>query len=369
MERFHDDYGVTIVNNSWNTKPGWWLDTHSWHGDLWAFGYYHERAGAADALVRDTDLLVLFSAGNKRQVSFLGPHTHGDQHGNEDGVSHEDLHPPNPRYRSIAGAAIAKNVLTIGGTTKDDEINLFSSFGPTDDGRVKPDLVAVGLDVLTTAADDGYVAASGTSISSPVVAGVAALLTDFSRRRHGRDPSSSVLKNLLIHSARDLGEPGPDYQSGFGMADAELAARILNAAVFDDAVFRTPRRPTRRVEATTSKKRPIHGVGAKTSPMNGMRSLVIEGVLDHGESSTFVLPVATDRDELRATLVWHDPPGPELVNDLDLRVVAPDGRVIRPLRARSRPTIRVGRTRSQPPRQRRADPRPQPDGRTVADRR
>jgi len=330
MERFHDDYGVTIVNNSWNTKPGWWLDTHSWHGDLWAFGYYHERAWAVDALVRDTDLLVLFSAGNKRQVSFLGPHTHGDQHGNEDGVSYEGLHPPNPRYQSIAGAAIAKNVLTVGGTTKDDEINLFSSFGPTDDGRIKPDLVAVGLDVLTTAAADGYVAASGTSVSSPVVAGVAALLTDYSRRRHGRDPSSSVLKNLLIHSARDLGEPGPDYQSGFGMVDAELAARILDAAVFDDAMFRAPRRPTGRVIPTSLKGRSKVDVGAKILSINGVRSLVIEDALDHGESSTFVLPVTSGCDELRATLLWHDPPGPELVNDLDLRVVAPDGQIIYP---------------------------------------
>lgn len=331
MERFHDEYGVTIVNNSWNTKPGWWLDTHSWHGDLWAFGYYHERAGAADALVRDTDLLVLFSGGDKRQVSLLGPHTHGDQYGGEDGHSHEDLHPPNPRYPSIAGAAVAKNVLTVGGATKDDEINTFSSFGPTADGRVKPDLVAVGLDVLTTAAADGYVATSGTSISSPIVAGVAALLTDYSGRRHGRDPSSSILKALLIHSTRDLGEPGPDFQSGFGMADAELAARVLDAAVFDDAVFRpAPRRPGRRVGPATPTGKSTGSVRTANPPVDGISSLVIQEVLDQGERASFVLPVTNGDDELRATLVWHDPPGPVLVNDLDLRVVAPDGHVVLP---------------------------------------
>ena len=331
MERFHDEYGVTIVNNSWNTKPGWWLDTHSWHGDLWAFGYYHERAGAADALVRDTDLLVLFSGGDKRQVSLLGPHTHGDQYGGEDGHSHEDLHPPNPRYPSIAGAAVAKNVLTVGGATKDDEINTFSSFGPTDDGRVKPDLVAVGLDVLTTAAADGYVATSGTSISSPIVAGVAALLTDYSRRRHGRDPSSSILKALLIHSTRDLGEPGPDFHLGFGIADAELAVRVLDAAVFDDAVFRpAPRRPGRRIGPATPTGKSTGSVRTANSPVDGIRSLVTQEVLDQGERASFVLPVTNGDDELRATLVWHDPPGPVLVNDLDLRVVAPDGHVVLP---------------------------------------
>ena len=330
MERFHDEYGVTIVNNSWNTKPGWWLKTLSWHGDLWAFGYYHERAGAADSLVRNTDLLVLFSAGDKRQISYLGPHTHGDQNFNEDGVQHEDLHPPNPHLSSIAGAAIAKNVLTVGGVTKDDEIDVFSSFGPTDDGRVKPDVVAVGLDVLTTAANNGYVSSSGSSIASAVVSGVAALLTDYSRRRHGRDPSSSVQKNLLIHSARDVGEPGPDYQSGFGMVDAELAGRVLDAAVFDDAVFRAPRRPTGRVVPTLPKERSRVDVRAKNLSTNRMRSLVVEDALDHGESSTYLLPVTSDCDELRVTLVWHDPPGPELINDLDVRVVAPDGRVVHP---------------------------------------
>ena len=328
MEFLRQQYHVSIVNNSWNTKPGWWLTTRSWHGDLWAFGYYHERAAAADALVRDTDLLVLFSVGNKRLVSHLGPHSHGNELGYEDGIEHEDLHPPNPRRPSIAGAAVAKNVLAIGGTSKDDEMAPYSSFGPTNDGRVKPDLVAVGIDVLTTAAEDGYMVSSGTSLSSPIVAGVAALLTDFSRRRHGRDPSSAVLKNLLVHTARDLGTPGPDYESGFGMADAELAARVLDAAVFDDAAFFAPLRPTGRALPIAGKA--MQSEDVVMLPAGGMRSLVVEAVIDHGGSTTYLLPVANGCDELRATLVWHDPPGPQLVNDLDLLLVAPDGRKTRP---------------------------------------
>jgi subtilisin family serine protease len=331
MERLHDVHGVTIVNNSWNTKPGWRLSTQSWHGDLWAFGYYHERAAAADTLVRDTDLLVVFSAGNKRKVSFLGPHTHGSQYGFEDDVSHEDLHPANPRFSSIAGAAVGKNVLTVGGTTKEDEIVYFSSLGPTDDGRVKPDLVAVALDVLSTSADDGYEVDGGTSISSPLVAGIAALLTDLSRRRHGRDPDSTVLKGLLIHSTRDLDQPGPDFYSGFGMADAELAARVLDAAVFNDAQYRpAPRRSGGRIGSSTTSGTSTGNVKAAITSVDEMRSLVIEGMLDQGESSYFVLPITSECDELRVTLVWHDPPGPELVNDLDLSVVAPDGRRLHP---------------------------------------
>lgn len=330
MERLHDNYGVSIVNNSWNTKPGWWLPTRAWHGDLWAFGYYHERADAADSLVRDSDLLIVFSAGNKRQVSFLGPHHHGDQYGNEDQDWHEDLHPLNPRFASIAGAAIAKNVLTVGGTTKDDNLDPFSSLGPTDDGRIKPDVVAVGLDVLTTGADDGYVVSSGTSISSAVVAGVAALLTDYSRRRHGRDPSSSVLKGLLVHSARDVDAPGPDYRSGFGMVDAELAARVLDSAVFDAAAYHAPRHVAGRLEPATPKGEALHNAGAAGLKQRVLHSLVIEGAVDHGEAVTFLMPVRGDCDELRATLVWHDPPGPELINDLDLHAMAPNGRISYP---------------------------------------
>jgi hypothetical protein len=331
MERFHEEYDVTIVNNSWNTKPGWWPKTLSWHGELWAYGYYHERAAAADQLVRNTDLLVLFSAGNKREVSFLGPHYHGNQYGSHDDILHEDLHPPNPRYVSIAGAAVAKNVLTVGGTTKEDEIVYFSSLGPTNDGRVKPDIVAVGFDVLTTSAGDGYEYDGGTSISSPVVAGVAGLLTDFWRRRHGESPSSAVLKNLLIHSARDLGDVGPDYLSGFGMADAELAARIIDAAVIDDDQRRhSPRRSARRAGDRNRAERSNAKIKTTLSSANEIRSFVIEPVLDQGESQTFVLPVESGCQELRATLVWHDPPGPELVNDVDLRAVAPDGRVVHP---------------------------------------
>jgi hypothetical protein len=330
IERFHDDYGVTIVNNSWNTKPGWWLSTLSWHGDLWAFGYYHERAAAADALVRNTDLLVLFSVGNKRHISFLGPHHHGNETGYNDGLWHEDLHPPNPEYPSIAGTAIAKNVLTVGGTTKDDEDDLYTSLGPTNDGRVKPDLVAVGVDVMTAADDDGYMVASGTSLSSPVVAGVAALLTEFSRRRHGTDPSSTVLKTLLIHSARDLAEPGPDYLTGFGMVDAELAARVLDAAAFDDDEFFEPRRPSgRRVPETALGTIKSSSIGAASS-FDDVRSLIVEHEVEHYQDMAFHLPVPPGCAELRATLVWHDPPGRELVNDLDLRMVTPNGRTRHP---------------------------------------
>jgi hypothetical protein len=332
FRRLHDEYGVTIINNSWNVKPGWWTKTQSWHGDLWAFGYYHEWAASADQLVRDTDLLVVFSAGNKREISFLGPHHHGDHHGNNDGIWHEDLHPGNPTYSSIAGTAIAKNVLTVGGTTKEDEVVYFSSWGPTEDGRIKPELVATGLDVFTTAADDGYEETGGTSISAPVVAGIAALLSDLARRAHDIDPGSSLLKGLLIHTARDVDAPGPDYRSGFGIVDAELAARVLESAQFEDSGSSSLRRVRRRL-------RPVSygasGFGKSLSPVSSSssdshRALIIEDELDQGQLLSYRLPVPSDADELRATLIWHDPPGALLVNDLDLRLVAPRGHNLLP---------------------------------------
>lgn len=303
------DDGVRITNHSWTLHPGWrsaW-DAHPphfvWSGDRWAFGYYHAMTGDADELARDADVLLVMAAGNDRELSFLGPHAHGTIERGEagvlldDGVYHEDVHPLNPEHASIVGPAIGKNVLTVGATTKDDEMSWFSSWGPTEDGRVKPDLVAVGVDVLTTTTGDRYATNWGTSLAAPVVSGSAALLADYYRRLEGEEPSALTLKGLLIHAARDLGRPGPDYVYGHGMVDAQLAARVVRAA---------DRGETR------------------------LASLLVERRLAHGQKRRVFFDVPPGARELRATLVWPDAPGERLVNDLDLWLVSPSRQGFRP---------------------------------------
>ncbi len=112
-----------------------------------------------------------------------------------------------PRQRTITTPGIAPRVLTVGsindqGTIprEDDVINEFSSRGPTIDRLAKPDLVAPGADIMSLKPDGGYVAQSGTSMATPMVAGAAALLWE-------KDPtlSPNQIRELLVTTAEDRG--------------------------------------------------------------------------------------------------------------------------------------------------------------------
>ncbi|MGB1798130.1 MAG: S8 family serine peptidase [Candidatus Poseidoniaceae archaeon] len=72
----------------------------------------------------------------------------------------------------------AEDAITVGALDKDSSIAIYSSQGPTEEGRIKPNIAYVGSDVMSVAANsgDGYVAFSGTSMATPGAAGVAALM-------------------------------------------------------------------------------------------------------------------------------------------------------------------------------------------------
>jgi len=332
MERVHDELGMSIVNNSWSIHPGWFfdrLDGHpSWHGGLWAYGYYHELTEAADQVAFDTDLLIVFAAGNEVEVDYLGPHTHGNIYGGDGNTLIEDLHPPNPVFSSMAGPSVGKNVITVGGSTKEDDLVWFSSRGPTLDGRVKPDVMAPAIDIATTDTDGGYIYSGGTSLAAPTVCGAAALLRELHETVHHFEISSVSLKNLLVHSARDLGVPGPDYTHGHGLVDAELAARIVRDAVVQPEEFTRPRVP--RDRRTALKASADSGDSVDDDDNFGrVAALMVDGIIVHGGLRRFQFPVGSATD-LRATLVWHDLPAEALVNDLDIRLEAPSGPVFLP---------------------------------------
>ena len=138
------------------------------------------------------------------------------------------IHPPGDGvyrngYETISYRNLAKNIVTVGAV--DDAVTSglrdlskatiapFSSTGPTDDGRIKPDLVANGVNLTSTdtGADDDYLTISGTSMSSPNACGSATLLVDQYNRLFGGAMRASTLKALLIQTADDIGNPGPDY--------------------------------------------------------------------------------------------------------------------------------------------------------------
>lgn len=212
-------------------------------------------------------------------------------------------------YFTIAPPANAKNIMTVGAVdSNDDSIWSGSSFGPTADGRIKPDIVAPGVAVTSTIPAGGYHSASGTSTASPTAAGCLALvLEDFRNNNpHLPNPTNPELKAALLHTANDVlrREPGatsceqgfpcyegPDFSSGYGSVRARDAVDLMGG-----------------------------GTGKVLSS-----SVSISG------TTSFYVSVPPGTNELKVTLVWDDPPAEPaavvtLVNDLDLQVFDPNGR-------------------------------------------
>ncbi|MCP4251753.1 MAG: S8 family serine peptidase, partial [bacterium] len=200
-------------------------------------------------------------------------------------------------YATIPPPHAAKNHIAVGGVNaNDDSMTTFSSWGPTDDGRIKPDLVAPGCQVggdngvtSTFAFDDtGYVTLCGTSMASPTVTGLAALLIEDFKTQYPNRPlfRNSMLKAVLAHTADDGGNLGPDYQYGYGSVRIQPAVDLMRSGAFR------------------------------------------EDSLTQGMSYTATVMVNPGDPELRVTLAWDDYPAtpnvvPALVNDLDLIVTSP----------------------------------------------
>ncbi len=205
-------------------------------------------------------------------------------------------------YHTTAPPACAKNHIAVGAlNSNDDSMTYFSSWGPTDDGRLKPDICGPGcqsngdLGVTSTIGINQYTTFCGTSMAAPTVCGLSALILQEFRNLHPAEPlpRNSTLKILLAHNAVDLGNPGPDYKFGYG------SVRVKDTIDF------------------------LRGGGFR------------EGAIEQGEQRNFFVEVPPGTPNLKATLAWDDVPGavntnPELVNDLDIVAVAPGGAVYYP---------------------------------------
>jgi len=268
---------IYLSNHSYGIVTGW--DDGDWHGTD-GFGQYSQSTRAWDEVVYSAPYYLPFkSSGNDRDE---------DQYKNG--------------YDTIPEKGSAKNVITVGAVNDARGMTAFSSWGPSDDGRIKPDIVANGYDVYST--DSGYNSdyetSDGTSMSSPNACGSAALLVDlYDDLLPGRAMRASTLKGLIIHTAVDLGRPGPDYEYGWGLMDTKAAADLILDYAGGDSV--------RMSEVRLSSSTPRHTA-----------SFTADGSLP-----------------IRVTVCWTDPPGsatslndsriPRIVNDLDLRMTGPGG--------------------------------------------
>ena len=133
------------------------------------------------------------------------------------------------KYATIkSGYQVAKNVLTVGALDTLYSAAAFSSRGPVNDGRLKPEIVASGQNTLSTRHNFTYGTSSGTSMASPIVAGAATLLNEQYRKfSSGAVPQAALIKAILCNTAEDLGNPGPDFTFGFGHLNARRAAETI----------------------------------------------------------------------------------------------------------------------------------------------
>lgn len=286
--------GLILSNHSYGLVLGWRFNpsTSSWNwlggsDDVDAtFGSYSSNSRTIDNIAYNAPYYtIVWSAGNDR--SDIG----------------DGSRPPDGPFDIIGPSAGSKNIITVGAITGFDEyvdenspeMSTFSSWGPTNDGRIKPDVVADGVGVYSTgsAGNSSYVTLQGTSMSAPNATGTFGLIQQYYRSKNDTFMTAAQLKSLVIHTAREAGaNKGPDYKFGWGVVNAVGAINMITGMESEDTVLAS-------------------------------RSLL------NGDSHVFEI-YSDGKSPINATIAWTDVAGivreetstlPNLVNDLDIRLL------------------------------------------------
>jgi len=313
--------GLLVSNHSYNYIAGWNFNTAQnrweWYGipgatQDYKFGFYGSDTQTFDKIAFNAPkYLICQAAGNNRNVNgpAVGSTYFGFTSATDQTFINKGPRPAtisnNDNYDIISITANAKNTLTVGAvnplpfgpaSSGDVSIASFSSWGPTDDGRIKPDICGDGVNVTSCsiASTSSYTTFSGTSMATPNVSGSLFLLQEYyAQKNSGNFMLAATLKGLACHTALDAGNPGPDYIYGWGLLDMTKAAQAITD--------------------------------------NGTKSMISEKTLAQGQTQT-VTVVASGSSPLIASITWTDPAGaatadgiindrtPKLVNDLDIRV-------------------------------------------------
>ena len=322
---------IRISNHSYGYVQGWssnsTLNVWEWWGSVSIstnedseFGRYSSAATNIDNVAYGAPYhLCVFSAGNDRgEGPTSQPVNHRVWIPGSGWVYTNMVHEKDgglTGFDSVSHYACAKNILSVGAiyditngyqATQDVVMTSFSCFGPTDDGRIKPDIVANGVALFSPIwvepPNHYWDYLSGTSQAAPTISGALGLLLELQNTIRGTNHPllASTLKGIVIHTADDAGNVGPDFSFGWGLANILHAAQLMT----EDADWNS-------------------------------RPHIKETRLVNGDYIQFQVLGGTNTP-LKISIAWTDPTGPAhpvvldptnlvLVNDLDLRVIGPTG--------------------------------------------
>jgi hypothetical protein len=300
--------GYVISNHSWGHISGWYSNGYGWQfygnsgeSEDYKFGCYTSDARTWDNICYNAPyFLIVKSAGNDRGEgpSYAGT---GGQPGLDGGTE---------GYDCIATMGVSKNILTVGAVNKvlnytgpsSVVMSSFSGWGPADDGRIKPDIVAAGVNLYSSVAtsNSSYSTYSGTSMSSPNTTGSLVLLHQYYQQLYDATMRSSTIKAVAIHTAEECGpHEGPDYMYGWGLLNVEKGAQVIKDKAEKNTIDELTLTNNQTFERTIN---------------------VVAG------------------EPLRVTICWIDPQGtaysslnnrtPVLVNDLDLKITNASGSTV-----------------------------------------
>jgi len=308
------------------------VHTNSW-GAAANFGAYEKMASTVDQVMFDKeDLLVLFAAGNsgvdKNRDGKIDPNSVGTPGTAKNALTvgaSENLNSTGGIQRKVSELKPAPEnwpVAPISDDKLSDNINglaVFSSRGPTNDGRLKPDIVAPGTNILSVqsqqpgatqlwgAYNPNYAWAGGTSMATPLTAGAAVIARQYLiEKKSIATPSAALVKAYLLHTATEM------FPGQFGEIGAARGQEILTLRPNNDEGY--GRVNMQEVVTNPNFLFLEQNAGVATS-----------------EAKEFKLDVPAGK--LVANIVWTDAPGSTnaskaLVNDLDFEVVLPGGKVI-----------------------------------------
>jgi subtilisin family serine protease len=328
--------GAVATNVSLGIPLGWCVACEglfpTWNDEEEYYGAYDADITAPfDQIVQETGTLIVFAAGNYGDYPNLptpGKHHHVNSQTGDTDTSKTWCFSPNKSgtdcpaecnggceitphhlvtpFDTMTVTGAGKNVLAVGALqwtgVGNPTIATFSSRGPAKDGRVKPDVVARGQSLISTAPTNNYASNSGTSMAAPVITGIVALLGEQWQKTFGARAKPEVLKALVIAGSTDLGTPGPDYTYGYGLADAKNSADLIIA---DNATGS-------RIRTLTVSDKTEHEVRFTTTATQKLRVLV-------SWADPTVVLLGDDAIEAKA-----------LVNDIDARLIGPDGTTYSP---------------------------------------